>query len=1283
MPESRLAGIQRRASGTGHPALALRRVRAVAWQAGLRWTTVHRSPWRPLRSHPRPILSIEDTIADQPLDTGLHGPAWPPLAQANDSHLGEALAAVRAEQRFAGKARRLDALEVAEETESPGIYRVSVGDLSEGNASWESARAFKPMDLDDTARLVAGEHLLTLRDVRWSGEVVAVDEAAAVLWVAVEPGADAPCPGSFLVLPFDFLAGLQLACDDARHPTWQGALSRALGAALAGPDTGDDPDAAAGGPTVADARADIDLQSLFSKPWSVLWGPPGTGKTWTLGRQVARLALRERVLVVSTTNRATDDAALHIGAALREDEGPNRRRSTRLLADGGVRRVGWGADFARFEHEDALVLLDPASVAARRELARVVRARARSRSASERARWGLALGELRANAGNEMRDAMGRFGPRVVVATAFAAVRALSHPELQGWLEVNGGSFDRVVIDEAGLISRAAAATLSLWARCGTVLVGDPRQLAPIAKQSRVLPPARGRWVAESALGFLSTAGANPVPAVHRLHEQHRMHPQIRTVVSDYQYDGALTDAPALVSRLEPERDPPLVGHPRALWLVLDAACPDLAKRRANRGPGGRSWQRPSSLQLFARLLDQLPSAAAESGLFISPFRAQAAAAAQLIDHRPDAARWRASTVHAQQGAEADFVVIDTVRASSTGWPQHEWQRLVNVALSRARLQVLLIATADEMSQPWLRTLLPGLTPLRASFGKSGLSLVAAPEFEAPLRFGLDHHQPEASSYPVGTLGAQLAERRAMRPITSAEQERLCDLRLDGGPRLVRGVAGSGKTWILATWVARTLADPSLEHLQRVWLVYGNHALRPLLLRLIDGAWQAQQPGRKLPSERLALLHIKGLLGQLHAEKGERAEGFDYEAQSRNWLKIQGESPPEARCDALFIDEAQDMGAATLELLFSLVKPWETERPGRRAVHVFYDNDQNVFGRHAPKWSELGLDMRGRSAVMQTSFRSTRPIVEFARNLRYQLQPPRRDEDHTEALRRGMIRRSNRLGRTWWQVHFAEIDGPPPTVRTFATRTAELEFIVKTVRRWLTEQHLSPGDLVVLVNGAEARARVTAALRQGLPGTNVSEQRGMGLSERRGVVRVTTAHSFKGYESEVALVACADTFVAPGTASGMRPLVAPLYVALTRARSLLMVTAAAQPKSTAARRIVSALIGCRDQQNNAPLVTDDLPRARLLTLLARRLGDPELVTWLKDLDERMQLSTEPIWTPDGRLLAAPVIQLRLGRSKWAVFVPPGPSADIRAHLQRGGISVLSPGEQPGAQTRLL
>src|SRR5262249_30346821 len=92
---------------------------------------------------------------------------------------------------------------------------------------------------------------------------------------------------------------------------------------------------------------------------------------------------------------------------------------------------------------------------------------------------------------------------KVVVATAFKAMNLLSGPEMRDVIAAGNAPFTTVVIDEAGLISRAAVAALSLFASKRVVLAGDSKQLAPISRISRLLPTSQATWLASSGLSHL------------------------------------------------------------------------------------------------------------------------------------------------------------------------------------------------------------------------------------------------------------------------------------------------------------------------------------------------------------------------------------------------------------------------------------------------------------------------------------------------------------------------------------------------------------------------------------------------------------------------------------------------------------------------------------------------------------------------------------------------------------------------------------------------------------
>src|SRR5262249_32850140 len=155
----------------------------------------------------------------------------------------------------------------------------------------------------------------------------------------------------------------------------------------------------------------------------------------------------------------------------------------------------------------------------------------------------------------------------------------------------------------------------------------------------------------------------------------HRMHPEISRVVSNYQYEGALRDAPTVSAR-QAGLPSLLTGQPRAIWYVLDEEGEELPKIRAERPPSNRSWVRKATREVLEKFFSDKEVRKAK-GLFIAPFKAQAKAIAGFFaEEGVDC--WSAGTVHKYQGTEADLIVFDTVNAGSCGWPYDEWKRLVN-----------------------------------------------------------------------------------------------------------------------------------------------------------------------------------------------------------------------------------------------------------------------------------------------------------------------------------------------------------------------------------------------------------------------------------------------------------------------------------------------------------------------------------------------------------------------------------------------------------------------------
>lgn len=1046
------------------------------------------------------------------------------VGEVQPEAVDEVREAIELERRAARRSLRVEITEVVQLSEGEPLYRLEVQTERplEGAERWRGAELRRPLG--------------AFPDVpgALNADIIEVDAKHRRLYVEAHLDS-VVIPGPAYIHPFDFLRAPSAVLNDPRMQPLLGRLTQHL--------------AAARGSLLAEAAdPDRDL-GPWNSGWGIVWGPPGTGKTHTLGERVAQLLddPSERILVLSTTHKAADEAALQLGehATRRGVDLRRLKRVARTTRHQAFRDAGLTA---------MLPVPDPLAL----ELHRLEEQLQHTVDPGVRARLRRRIRALQASVPG-LKDLVWDPWPRALVATLHAGLGMVPWAEVADALVAGRAPFTTVVLDEAGLIPSASAATAALLAARRVVLIGDAKQLSPIAQAARSRPPSVMRWIARSPLDHLRSD--RPSPHVHRLETQYRMHPDIRAGVSALQYGNALKDAEQVLNRpwcpsgLEGLRD-----RRRLLWIPADRV-PGIraSEAQSERGPSG-SRQRPASLRILDALLSCFPALAQESVLFISPFRAQADAITAWA--RARSTRWTASTVHAQQGAQAEVVVFDTVHASSTTWDAAEWRRLVNVGLSRAREVAILIATETELAQHWIRPLLPHLsavTPGRGDLRRIETRITQTEMFS--LQRGVLHAQPEGDTAETPTdpdrLGAQIRARRALRSVLSREQHRLVHRDLsDAGPRLVRGVAGSGKTLVLARWAAHAVHRLGLDE---VVIVYANAALRPILEHLLAEAWGELTHGRPLPVEAFILRHVDALLDDLRRERGLPAPGarFDYEARARAILDSGPSSP---RFPAILVDEAQDLGHAPLELLVQLAEP----RDGQRAVMVFYDNAQNIYGRQTPNWKQLGLDMRGRSDVMRESFRTTRPILELAHFLCDQIEPLEKQPEIRELLRLGLLHRSASGDRTAWRVNYCGVDGQVPELSLFATATAERAGITKRVRQWIEEENVDADDIRIIVCRREDGPPIADALEQaGIPASYAAST---ALAERvlhrTGRVLVSTAASFKGYDAEIVIVARTDGFV-----GRQGVYTATLYVALTRARTHLWVTGAADGDA----RLVGAL----------------------------------------------------------------------------------------------------------------
>ncbi|MFW6195473.1 MAG: UvrD-helicase domain-containing protein [Chloroflexota bacterium] len=246
--------------------------------------------------------------------------------------------------------------------------------------------------------------------------------------------------------------------------------------------------------------------------------------------------------------------------------------------------------------------------------------------------------------------------------------------------------------------------------------------------------------------------------------------------------------------------------------------------------------------------------------------------------------------------------------------------------------------------------------------------------------------------------------------------------------------------------------------------------------------------------------------------------------------------------DFVVIDEAQDVGVPQLRFLAALA--------GERKNGIFFAGDlgQRIF--QAPfSWQSLGVDVRGRSHTLRINYRTSHQIRRQADLL---LAPEISDVDGLSEDRRGTV---------------SVFNGPPPEVKAFDTPEEESA----AVGEWLsalTADGVMPHEISVCVRSAGELDRACEAVQQGGLAYEVLDE---SLDTVEGKVSVATMHLLKGLEFRaVAVMACDDEIIphqerieAVADAADLEEVYNTerhlLYVACTRARDHLLVTAAGPP----------------------------------------------------------------------------------------------------------------------------
>ncbi len=413
------------------------------------------------------------------------------------------------------------------------------------------------------------------------------------------------------------------------------------------------------------------------------------------------------------------------------------------------------------------------------------------------------------------------------------------------------------------------------------------------------------------------------------------------------------------------------------------------------------------------------------------------------------------------------------------------------------------------------------------------------------------------------------------------DQNDLAEAEFDRRPQLIRGVAGSGKTTVLIKNLAN-MVDRQLQQnrslfpdkrLKRYAVVCYNHSLVPMLQQSFDDAY-LQLTATAFPG-KLHVNYLNGMLYELtlksplvyqpyreYRDLPDNPKDRQIAQHYCNQLeRMQRENPvalAAMQYDTIYVDEGQDLLEEEYWILMHLLRA--DERTGERNLVIAYDDAQNLYGKPRPTWKNLGIEIKGRTAVMKTCYRNTKQIVEFAFNLLL----------GTAAETRAMTKEfadSNDLKKNnlveelpdRWLVHFAaRTDESHPQVMLFVDREAEIRWLVEKVCFLIDRQEVRPSDILILFENKSwpQYADLGSRIRKQCPSVKAIRQpHGKADNKQKdeyifedGALTITTVGAAKGYDCPIVLVVGTDCF------STLKEGRAAFYVAVTRAKMELFIT---------------------------------------------------------------------------------------------------------------------------------
>lgn len=443
--------------------------------------------------------------------------------------------------------------------------------------------------------------------------------------------------------------------------------------------------------------------SALEKNITLIWGPPGTGKSYTLAHIILGLArVTGKTIVACISNAALDALISNLLEVLDKYE---KNRGSYTFNDSCFVRLGVSRT-PKVLKSKMIYPEDPQVNDWKVRLSDIQQLLAEEASTIEKVKLKKEYNATLSLIKDHNRQRISR--AKVIFATAAQFTVSTVDRNKKKDEETLGKDtepslvgvrFDNIILDEVSMMYPPQFVALCQDAAKRIIAAGDFRQLGPIHLSATSLAL---RWLDQDVFTFAKMFNRQKeirrVDYVVQLLEQFRSHENVCNLINGPFYEGKLSSLAKLPVN-DPLDLPPYERKP-VVYVNLEKNNRNVVQRSSK---GSRWNDYSANISAFLAKWVTNESDTVTVGV-IAPYRMQVAKINGLLQagiSSQQLKRIKVGSIHSFQGDEADVIIYDIVDAPNEKlgvlYRDNTGERLINVAVSRAKRKLIVIGDIQNM----------------------------------------------------------------------------------------------------------------------------------------------------------------------------------------------------------------------------------------------------------------------------------------------------------------------------------------------------------------------------------------------------------------------------------------------------------------------------------------------------------------------------------------------------------------------------------------------------------